>query len=190
MKIIGLTFFFWLSFIGFTVEKETEIDFKPKKLLKEIEKKFNISAFQLIEFGTENKGDSDDLNGKFFELITDQKVIGIVYVGRVNTCRANGCDALIGSEKNESSEFFDYFILFGTDKKIISVVVYNYEATHGQEITARGWLRQFLGYDGTSELSIGKNIDGISGATISVYGMVGDIEAKTNLLQQTYLKNK
>lgn len=55
---------------------------------------------------------------------------------------------------------------------------------YGQAITAPGWLRQFNGYSGETTLDAGKNIDGISGATISVKVITGDIQQKTNLLKQ------
>jgi Na+-translocating ferredoxin:NAD+ oxidoreductase RnfG subunit len=81
------------------------------------------------------------------------------------------------------SEYFDYFMIFDTIPKIKSVKVFNYAATHGQEVTAKGWLKQFIGYSGDSKLTVGKNVDAISGATVSVAGIVTDIEIKTSLLQ-------
>ncbi len=56
-------------------------------------------------------------------------------------------------------------------------------ATHGQEITARGWLKQFIGYNGSESLKVDKNIDTISGATISVYAITSDIKLITCLLK-------
>jgi Na+-translocating ferredoxin:NAD+ oxidoreductase RnfG subunit len=80
-------------------------------------------------------------------------------------------------------EYFDYFILFDLQARVISVRVYNYAATHGQEITAKGWLNQFTGFDGKRNLRVGKEIDSISGATISVNGMVADVQEKTAMLK-------
>jgi hypothetical protein len=67
--------------------------------------------------------------------------------------------------------------------KIRTIRVYNYEATHGQEITVKGWLNQFLGYDGTANLRVGKEVDAIAGATISVFGLIADVQEKTSLLK-------
>ncbi len=44
---------------------------------------------------------------------------------------------------------------------------------------AKGWLKQFTGYDGSDTLEVGKNVDAISGATISVYGITLDVQMKT-----------
>jgi Na+-translocating ferredoxin:NAD+ oxidoreductase RnfG subunit len=85
---------------------------------------------------------------------------------------------------NGEFEYFDYFILFDSQNRIITTRVYNYEATHGAEITAKGWLNQFSGYDGTKNLRIGKEVDSISGATISVFGMVTDVQGKTAMLNR------
>jgi Na+-translocating ferredoxin:NAD+ oxidoreductase RnfG subunit len=89
------------------------------------------------------------------------------------------------TNSHESSEYFDYYILFDENKTVRKVGVYNYMATHGQEITAKGWLKQFTGYDGFAPLQVDKDIDAISGATISVYAITADIEHMSRLLQTT-----
>ena len=65
----------------------------------------------------------------------------------------------------------------------MNVNVFNYEATHGQEITSKRWLKQFVNFQGENELVAGKNIDAISGATISVNGIVKDLQEKTYILK-------
>jgi Na+-translocating ferredoxin:NAD+ oxidoreductase RnfG subunit len=64
------------------------------------------------------------------------------------------------------------------------VRVFNYAATHGQEVAIRKWLDQFSGYDGGKPLRVGKEIDAISGATISVYAIVADVSEKIMLLRK------
>jgi hypothetical protein len=44
-----------------------------------------------------------------------------------------------------------------------------------------------MGFDGNSSLRVGKEIDSISGATISVNGLVADVLEKTAILRQTIL---
>jgi hypothetical protein len=61
--------------------------------------------------------------------------------------------------------------------------VYNYEATHGHEITVKSWLNPFIGFDGTKTLRVGKEIDSIAGATISASGITDDIQVKTLILK-------
>ncbi len=106
-----------------------------------------------------------------------------VFIGRVNSCRAGGC--YIDRPHSGEFEFFDYYTVYDTSFSVIQVNVYNYEATHGQEITAKGWLRQFIGYHTGGNRETGKNIDAISGATISVNGIVEDIKEKTQILERS-----
>ena len=120
--------------------------------------------------------------GLTYNIRSGEKLNYTVYIGRVNSCRTGGCSSPQAVHKDNEYEFFDYFILFDPNGKAVSVRVFNYEATHGQEITIKGWLKQFYGYDGTKNLRVGKEIDSISGATISVYGIVNDIRLKTILL--------
>ena len=64
------------------------------------------------------------------------------------------------------------------------VRVFNYAATHGQEVSVKRWLDQFAGHDGAEPLRVGKEIDAISGATISVYALVADVQEKTIILKK------
>jgi Na+-translocating ferredoxin:NAD+ oxidoreductase RnfG subunit len=164
---------------------EEDIDYKPKMLLREIGNLPSGKDFHLKELAHPGiKTDSYDLKGKFFEIICNENKIYTAYVGRVNCCRSGGCSNLVTIDFNGEFEYFDYFILFDSQNRIITTRVYNYEATHGAEITAKGWLNQFSGYDGTKNLRIGKEVDSISGATISVFGMVTDVQGKTAMLNR------
>lgn len=163
------------------------IDFNPKQIQTDIAK-FQLSdtdlklAFQEIELQSNTMVEE----GKFYNVLNNasKKIIYYVYIGRVNSCRTGGCSIdreLIGIE---TSEYFDYYILFDPDCRISKVRIYNYQATHGQEVTAKNWLKQFIGFDDKSTLKVGKNVDAISGATISVYAITNDIESKTLLMRK------
>ncbi len=111
-----------------------------------------------------------------------------VYIGRVNSCRAGGCSVNDHRSSDQTSEYFDYFILFDASCIVRQVRVYNYQATHGQEITASSWLKQFIGYGSENAMNTGKKIDAISGATISVTAITYDIQDKTSMLKQIVQK--
>ena len=55
------------------------------------------------------------------------------------------------------------------------MVVTTYRSSHGAGICSKGWLKQFRGYHG-EEIRLGKEIDSISGATISASSLVEDIQ--------------
>lgn len=163
-----LIFFCSIKLIG-----QENIDFTHKAIDKEIEKKLEISDYQLVHCA---EPDTDLIQGKYFSITDSVSHIGYVYVGRVNSCRAGGCSVSTPESANFGSEYFDYLILFTNDIRIQSVKVFNYQATQGHEVCSRAWLKQFQGYNGENELKVGKDIDGISGATVSVYSLTFDIE--------------
>lgn len=110
---------------------------------------------------------------------------GYLHLGTVNTCRMGGC-SLAGTPAttDHSGEYFDYLIIFNTDLSVETIQIFNYQASYGHEISARGWLKQFRGFKGETELEPGKNIDVISGATVSVHAITDDVQWKTKLLQE------
>lgn len=167
---------------------QNEINFRPKQLIKEIQNQYKCVNLTLVELENNTVLFNETINQKYFKVINSTQ-IGFVYIGRVKTCRAGSCSSPDKFKSNDSYEYFDYFILYDKLAKILSVNIFNYEASHGQEITVKKWLNQFIGYDGSSELNVGKNIDAISGATISVHSIISDISYKTEMLKK-YITEK
>ncbi|HET9570731.1 MAG TPA: FMN-binding protein [Bacteroidales bacterium] len=158
------------------------MDFYPPSL-KKVLQKADSTTTQLKELTLSENAQSQIPMGKFYGISSAPRQF--VYIGRVNACRAGGCmDPSPNARFGDEYEYFDYFILFDSAYSVQEVKVYNYQATHGQEITSKNWLKQFRRYVGSKRLITGKNIDGISGATISVEAIVYDIEQKTNLLRE------
>lgn len=178
-RLILLLFIFTSADVDSGVR--TAVDYNPVSLHKEAARIFGDEILEIKEFPAGNV--TEGMSGKFFTVQTTDKVKGYAYIGRVNSCRAGGCAAPRLLVTGEESEYFDYFTLYDSLKSVLLVKVYNYQATHGQEITARGWLRQFKGYNGSAELEVGRQVDAISGATISVFGIVEDVREKTKLLK-------
>ena len=55
-------------------------------------------------------------------------------------------------------------------------------ATHGQEVMNKGWLGQFEGYRYGKRLRYGKNIDAVTGATISANNILKEIKKITEII--------
>ena len=179
-KLFIIVSCFWLASISFPPKG---IDFEDKTLKKEIQK---IGGAESPEWEEISFPEANSVQGKFFILADLNKMKKYIYVGRVNSCRAGGCsNPALPSIGIETSEYFDYFVVFDTNLSVQQVKVYYYQATHGQEVTNKGWLKQFQGYDGSRSLTVGKNIDAISGATVSVLAITNDIQEKTQLLKKT-----
>lgn len=156
---------------------QTQVDYTAKALKKEIEKCWSSDIDELIQIDINA---NIPIEGRFFTMVGAQTKY--VYVGRVNSCRTGGCS--IGNETSGTSEYFDYFILFDGHAKVELVKIFNYAATHGHEVMARGWLKQFMDYNNKTELIVGKDVDSISGATVSVNAITEDIRQKTNLIAE------
>lgn len=171
---------FVLAFLMFNWLVNNGVDYSNRTFVREIESAFNSTPDQLQKLNIPSNETGGEFAGQFF-MVENSSNKGYAYVGRVVSCRGGGCShgqALADA----AAEYFDYFILYDGDAKVLQVRVFNYQATHGHGITSRGWLRQFTGYNGSGKLDPGKNIDAISGATISVKAISSDIEDKTRML--------
>jgi hypothetical protein len=60
-----------------------------------------------------------------------------------------------------------FFVIFTTLSQIQHVEIVKYRESYGGEIKSRRWLDQFKNRDTSSDFKIGKDINGISGATLS-----------------------
>mgnify|MGYP000907477025 CR=1 FL=1 len=152
-----------------------------KTLLRDVEKWVQNSNYELVLVETPEAGTQ---GGKYYKVNLSGQVKGFLYTGRVNTVRS----ASARSGQNASSEYFDYYILYDSDLTVQKVKVLRYKATHGQMISAPSWLKQFQGYKPGQPLEPGRQVDGISGATISVNNITFDIRKNTSILRNLVRK--
>jgi len=162
------------------------INYEHKRIKKSIVKHWGFVQPELNELRlSDSVIGKQELLGKFYTVFDKNYIDNnyYIYIGRVNSCRAGGCSISMDPTEDFNTEYFDYFILFDSAGSVEQVTVFNYAATHGHEVSAKGWLKQFNGFNGSTMLEVGKNVDAISGATISVYGITEDIQSKTKLLK-------
>jgi len=159
----------WLIASSFVIKEE--LDFPAKKVKREI-KRFWKDKNVVIK----------EIKNGFFLMESKNDTLGFLYVGRVNSCRQGGC-SIDGNQEDLPFEYFDYFLIIDNDIQLKKVKIYNYQATHGHEVMSSGWLRQFRGYDGKEELQYGRDIEAISGATISAKALKDDVKYNLNQLQ-------
>ena len=69
-----------------------------------------------------------------------------------------------------------FLVIMGIDGRIINLDVIKYREAYGGEVDNKNWLAQFTNSTDTSQFKVGKNIDGISGATISVNSLSKGIQ--------------
>jgi hypothetical protein len=164
-----------------------EINFNPKPLKKDIQKIWNIEGAELKEVEVPDSLYNDILleKGKIYQATFGEENLGFAYIGRIYSCRMGGCGMDEGHEvisADEDFEYFDYYIIFDQALKVEKIRVYNYQATHGHEVGGKGWLKQFIGYKGETKLEYGKNIDSISGATISANAITYNVQESSRYL--------
>lgn len=188
-NFISMQNLFVLFFLGIFVlisPDQPEIDYQHKRIYKEVERIWGMQEPHLSEMDLPDSiTRANMVLGKFF-VVTDGAEQGsnyYLYIGRVNSCRSGGCSIPNELDFSSEMEYFDYLICYTSTPSVQSVKVINYMATHGHEVSSKGWLKQFKGYNGKGTLEVGKNIDAIAGATISVYGITQDVQEKTEILR-------
>ena len=69
-----------------------------------------------------------------------------------------------------------FLLILNNEGTILASKVIKYREAYGGEVGNKNWLAQFTNFTDTSQITVGKNIDGISGATISVNSLSKGIQ--------------
>jgi hypothetical protein len=88
---------------------------------------------------------------------------------------------LLSTRAKGRFDYFDYSVLYSVSLQVEEVLVTVYRSTHGAAICRKSWLDQFTGYRG-EELVLGKEIDAVSGGTLSAESLVADIRRCHDLM--------
>lgn len=159
-NLIRITFILALlfTFSSFQITPKHE-----KNVKKEIKTIFNSEKFLLEEIkvpGNINvKLPVKISNSNFHKIIINNKLVGYVF---------------LETAPSKTAEF-DYMILFNADGVILKSKVLIYREEYGGEIGSTRWQKQFVGKSVNDNLDYKKNIDAISGATISVKSMINSV---------------
>lgn len=79
---------------------------------------------------------------------------------------------------------FDYIVIFNPDLAILTVRVLVYRGDYGGEIGSKRWLKQFTGKKDGRGMEYKKDIQGISGATISALSISSGIKKLSLNIQE------
>ena len=145
-----------------------------KKINKEIFTVFEVEDFEresvFIDSNVLSEMDASFNPDNFIKIIKDQKHLGYFYFGKAPS----------------KADEFDYMVIFDDQLIIKKIKILAYREDYGGEISSKRWLRQFNGSSKSDLLKYGKDIKGISGATISAKAMtnaVNDLLANLSKLQ-------
>lgn len=130
----------------------TTSDKQLMKVKKALQKTLAVESVELRSLGT-----------NIFEIWSGTSKCGKVYLRTL-------------TPKMES---FDYFVAFDAKGTIIQLQILNYTSQYGTQITHPKWGRRFVGKK-PKELVVGTNVDAISGATLSVKSLIGDLNKLEN----------
>jgi hypothetical protein len=147
-----------------------------KALSVEIKKQLNKTEYSILPIAVPDKY---KVNGKYFSLNSAaNQQLKYAYMGRVNTNRSGN------QNENDGSDYLDYIIFYSPTFAVQKVKVIRFSSEHGAEVCSAGWLKQFVGHTPGKSLTVGKNIDAVSGATTTVNVFTFDIQSKTYILNQ------
>ncbi len=106
-----------------------------------------------------------------------------VKISRLKSAESNLGYACFASSKGKN-DYFDYMVIFDKELVIKKVKVLIYRSTYGGEIMSRSWLKQFIGKTNGQEMAMDKDIDGISGATLSAPSITQGIKELSLLIAE------
>lgn len=75
-------------------------------------------------------------------------------------------------EAQSKADTYTYLIIYNSTLQVEHIEVLEYRENYGGEISSKRFLRQFKGSSSSKNLVVGSDIDGITGATISVKSLV------------------
>ena len=90
--------------------------------------------------------------------------------------------AILDNVKGKSMPI-TFLAIFDENNTIYNVSIIKYREPYGGEIKSKRWLKQFIGFDYSSDYAIGNEIDGISGATISTNSVSKGVNKLALLLE-------
>jgi len=145
----------------------------PKSIQKKIDRTLvKLYPKQLVELKDMDVSDT---------LISAYSSVRNVKVSHLKTAESELGYACFASSKGKN-DYFDYMVIFDTDLLVKKVVVLVYRSTYGGEIMSRSWLKQFIGKSKGESMEMDKDIDGISGATLSAPSITQGIKELSLLI--------
>ena len=148
-------------------------DYLTKKMNRHLTKIFGKE----INYKEVSIADSLAMDHQIFEIYTADTISGYSIITRALGCKIGGCDK--PSTDTISFEQFFFLTAFDKQKNIKKVRVLEYTSDHGYQIANKGWLKQF---EKSKSFTVGENIDGISGATISVKSITKGVNDQMNII--------
>ena len=163
---------------------EPRLDKKMNQVIKKTWKNEAITKSPFLIPPHLMTGESTEI----YRLSNEKELFGFMVLNKAYSCKVGGCSAWSPEVNQENYEPFYYVVLVNPDLTIKQIKIIEYYSEYGYEITSKRWLAQFMGKTGC-DLSYNKQIDGISGATISVKSMIYDVNNTCRMMEQLSILN-
>lgn len=167
-----------MCFVGSMAFGIATYSYFPHHVSKKMDKQVRKAFGKEVVYNAIAPPDSLRVNHEIYQVQDQDSVAGYVMVTRALGCRIGGCN----KPKTDSFAFEQFFFMtaFDASKQIKQVRILEYTSNHGYEIANKSWLKQFIKSD---QFEVGVNIDGISGATISVVSLTNNINTQLDVIQ-------
>ena len=150
-----------------------------KSVNRKLTKHFNSENITLTK-SRELMNSATKSNTPYYSVLNEKDELLAYFVFNItDACSFGGCS--ISKEPKSSSVFHDkiyYYVLLNTDFTVNDIRVLEHESSYGMQIGTRYWLKQFFNTS-PGNYKLNENIDGISGATVSVQAMIDDLNGLT-----------
>ena len=158
-----------------------------KRINKNLNKYFEKEGFNKKTI-TVHDSILNNTNSYFFRVDNHSKSRGAYMVITIaNGCKVGGCD--VEHKVDEEFEQFWVYSLYSSEAELLELKILDYQSEHGYEITSKWWLKQFVKHQNET-YRYGKNIDGISGATISIKSMIREMNYLEQIMPVVILQTK
>jgi len=154
-----------------TVQAHNGVDRKVEKNIAKVWPKHEISRKPMV-FDTLMIDKYGLTEVHLFKLSNDSYIVGYLAI----------------SSAKGRFESFDYLMIFDSEMVIRRIDILVYRSSYGGEIASQSWLKQFYGKQDGVDMEFDKDIDTISGATISAPSMAKSVKSVSRLMVEVSTK--
>ncbi len=155
----------------------TAYSYLPEYLGRKMEKHLFKTFGKEIHFDEMSLNDSVRFNHQLYTVSNRDSLTGYAMISRALGCRIGGCEK--PQEDSLAFEQFYYMTAFNRDRSIKRVRILEYSSNYGYQVANKGWLRQF---ENDRHFKVDQNIDGITGATISVKSLIKGVNQQIRIV--------
>jgi Na+-translocating ferredoxin:NAD+ oxidoreductase RnfG subunit len=124
----------------------------------------------------------DELKSQTEKQVQQKFLKSYVYIWKI--CRQDSLKGFAVLDNTYGKSLpITFLVVFSPDAEILRVDIIRYREPYGGAIGSRRWLDQFIGKSSVEEFKVDRDIDSISGATISVNSVARGVQKLTLVME-------